>query len=237
MCGSVNLPSKSRCERDYTINVARATDRSSYAVLLTQSDSKLHLFAYGAELTTLSNESIDYFGVKVDRHYDVHVSEACPSSPEVILPLVFPSPSWCPLGVGALGLSRGLVAGFRPQGRWGCLLAGPSFSPFSPSSSPLLSLAGAWSSWCVLPWALWVSRPLFFVVLRGFLVALYSRFLSEYDWLYVVPGVVFCVYLLLSSCASELSSWAGVEKEFFMIELECSAVDARSSAFQRSSLT
>ena len=47
--------------------------------------SKLHLFAYGAELTTLSDESIDYFGVKVDRHYDVHVSEACPSSPEVTM--------------------------------------------------------------------------------------------------------------------------------------------------------
>ena len=47
--------------------------------------SKLHLFVYGAELTTLSDESIDYFGVKVDRHYDVHVSEACPSSPEVTM--------------------------------------------------------------------------------------------------------------------------------------------------------
>ena len=51
-------------------------------------------------------------------------------------------------------LSRGLVAGFSPQGRWGGLLAGPSFSPSSPSSSPLLSLAGAWSCWCVClgPW-------------------------------------------------------------------------------------
>ena len=93
-------------------------------------------------------------------------------------------------------------------------------------------------------------------------MALYTRFLSECDWLYVAPGAVFCVYLLLSSCVSGLSSWACVEKKFFMIKLECTyfrkpplwgfscsilysspsesstgAVDVRSSAFQRSSLT
>ena len=139
--------------------------------------SKLHLFAYGAELTTLSNESIDYFGVKVDRHYDVHVSEACPSSPEVILRWYF-RPFLVSVGRRRPRLSRGLVAGFGPQGRWGGLLAGPSFSPSSPSSSPLLSLAGAWSCWCVLPWALWVSRPLFSLSFEGSLwpsIPVFSR--------------------------------------------------------------
>ena len=86
-------------------------------------------------------------------------------------------------------------------------------------------------------------------------MVLYSRFLSESDLLNVVPGAVFFVYLLLSSSASGLSSWAGVEKKFFMIgssarisvklhfgvsvavpvqfsELSSTcAVDARSSAF------
>ena len=89
--------------------------------------------------------------------------------------------------------------------------------------------------------------PSVFVVLRRILVVLFSRFLSESDLLYVVPGAVFFVYLLVTSSAFGPSSWAGVEKKFFMIELECSfscsflysfpsesstcAVHARSSAF------
>ena len=53
---------------------------------------------------------------------------------------------------------------------------------------PLLSLAGAWSCWCVLPWALWVSRPLFSLSSPEFLVALYSRFLSEVRLAARCPG-------------------------------------------------
>ena len=48
-------------------------------------------------------------------------------------------------------LSRSLVAGFGTQGRWSSLLAVPSFSPSSTSSSPLLIFVGACSCWFVWP--------------------------------------------------------------------------------------
>ena len=82
-------------------------------------------------------------------------------------------PSLMSVGLRSPRLPRGLVAGFCTQGRWRGLLAEPSFSPSSPSSSTLLSFAGALSCWCVLPWALWVSRPLCSLSFEG---SLWSSF-------------------------------------------------------------
>ena len=74
--------------------------------------------------------------------------------------------------------------------------------------------------------------PSVFVVLRGTLVVLFSLFLSESDLLYVVPGAVFFVYLLLTSSASGLSSWAGVEKKFFMIGSSAVSVAVSCTVFR-----